>query len=301
MAGQIAHTRGVQSLARGQHGLVARRQLLALGYSRHAIAHRVARGRLFVVRPGVYAVGRREITREGELMAAVLSCEGSALSHVSAAEHYGILDRWYGPVHLSLPYPRSASGDGLRVHRRRGLRPEDRTEHDGIPVTSIVCTLVDLATMLSTPRLVRAINQADGLGLIDPQRLRRALDQTRRRGAGGLRKLLDRQTFRLTRSALEDMFLPLVARAGLAPPQTMQMVNGFEVDFYWPQLGLVVETDSLRHHRTAAQQQRDLLRDQAHAKAGLTPLRFSHSQIAFDTDYVVETLARVGRQVLQYA
>jgi very-short-patch-repair endonuclease len=76
------------------------------------------------------------------------------------------------------------------------------------------------------------------------------------------------------------------------------MLNGFEVDFYWPALGLVVETDSLRHHRTAAQQQRDLLRDQAHVKAELTPLRFSHAQIAFDEESVVEALARVARRLM---
>ncbi len=231
-------------------------------------------------------------------MAAVLSCEGSVLSHVSAGEHYGILDRWYGSMHLSLPYPRGGEGEGLKVHRRKGLRPEDVGEHDGIPVTSIVCTLIDLATMLSTQRLVRAINQADGLDLIDPERLRRALEGVRRAGAARLRKLLDRQTFRLTRSELEDTFLPLVARAGLPMPETMRLVNGFEVDFYWPDLGLVVETDGLRHHRTAAQQQRDLLRDQAHAVAETTWLRFSHAQIAFDQDYVVETLADVGRRLM---
>jgi very-short-patch-repair endonuclease len=271
---------------------------LALGYSRDAIDHRVRRGRLHVIRPGVYAVGRRELTRQGEFMAAVLSCEGAALSHASAGEHYGILDRWHGPIHLSLPYPRDGHGEGLKVHRRRGLRPEEIAERDGIPVTSIVCSLVDLATMLSTPRLVRAINQADGLDLIDPERLRRQLDEVRRPGAARLRKLLDRQTFRLTRSVLEDKFLPLVARAGLPVPETMQMLNGFEVDFYWPALGLVVETDSLRHHRTAAQQQRDLLRDQAHVKAELTPLRFSHAQIAFDEESVVEALARVARRLM---
>jgi very-short-patch-repair endonuclease len=34
--------------------------------------------------------------------------------------------------------------------------------------------------------------------------------------------------------------------AGLPLPLTKQMVNGFEVDFYWPDLGLVVETDGKR-------------------------------------------------------
>jgi very-short-patch-repair endonuclease len=71
------------------------------------------------------------------------------------------------------------------------------------------------------------------------------------------------------------------------------LVSGFRVDFYWPELGLVVETDGLRYHRTPAQQQRDQNRDQAHLASGLTPLRFSHHQIAYRPGHVVETLTRV--------
>ncbi len=48
-------------------------------------------------------------------------------------------------------------------------------------------------------------------------------------------------------------------------PLTGRRVNGFKVDFWWPELRLVVETDGLRYHRTAAQQTRDRLRDQAHS------------------------------------
>jgi very-short-patch-repair endonuclease len=61
---------------------------------------------------------------------------------------------------------------------------------------------------------------------------------------------------------------------------TQAWVSGYRVDFYWPDLGLVVETDGLRYHRTAAQQRRDRLRDQVHAVAGLTTLRFTAAQSA---------------------
>ena len=89
------------------------------------------------------------------------------------------------------------------------------------------------------------------------------------------------------------LFLPIARRAGLPVPETRVIVNGVEVDFYWPELGLVVETDSLRYHRTPAQQNRDRLRDQTHAAAGLIPLRFTHWQIAFDQEHVRKTLAGV--------
>lgn len=70
-------------------------------------------------------------------------------------------------------------------------------------------------------------------------------------------------------------------------------MNGFKVDFHWPDLGLVVETDSLRYHRTPAKQARDRLRDQVHTAAGLTPLRFTHAQVRYEPRHVVATLDAV--------
>jgi very-short-patch-repair endonuclease len=69
------------------------------------------------------------------------------------------------------------------------------------------------------------------------------------------------------------------------------------VDFYWPDLGLVVETDGLRYHRTPATQTRDLRRDQIHAAAGRTPLRFSHWQVAHEPRRVEQTLRDVARRL----
>ena len=68
------------------------------------------------------------------------------------------------------------------------------------------------------------------------------------------------------------------------------------MDFFWPGLGLVVETDGLRYHRTPAQQARDRLRDQAHARRGVTCLRFTHHQVRFDPEHVIETLAEVAEK-----
>jgi very-short-patch-repair endonuclease len=116
-------------------------------------------------------------------------------------------------------------------------------------------------------------------------------------GVPALRKLLDRLTFVLTDSELERYFLPIARRAGLSMPETGRWLNGFEVDFFWPELGLVVETDGLRYHRTPAEQARDRLRDQAHTAAGLTPLRFTHAQVRFEPDYVCMTLGLVAERL----
>jgi very-short-patch-repair endonuclease len=71
-------------------------------------------------------------------------------------------------------------------------------------------------------------------------------------------------------------------------------VNGFEVDFFWPDLGLVVETDGGAFHRTPAQQAADRRRDQTHTAAGLTPLRFTHGQVRYEPSYVGDTLTTVA-------
>jgi very-short-patch-repair endonuclease len=301
MGAQSLHSsvRGVWTLVREQHAVVTRRQLLELGYSSRAIKHRVAKGRLHPVGRGVYAVGTPHLTRYGRWMAAVLSCgPDAALSDESAAGLFEIRAYRGGAIEVSVPKHVSRRPPGVVVHRRARRGPWELTVHRGIPTTSPVCTLVDLATRLNRKQLEAAINEADKRELIDPESLRSALEKLARRpGVGVLRELLDRRTFRLTDSELERWFLPIVRRVGLPPPETGAEVNGFEVDFYWPDLDLVVETDGLRYHRTPAQQARDRLRDQAHLAAGTTPLRFTHEQVRFEPEHVERTLDLVGRRL----
>jgi very-short-patch-repair endonuclease len=158
--------------------------------------------------------------------------------------------------------------------------------------------LVDLAMRLPRDLLEAAVNEADKRDLAHPEALRMALGGLGRRpGVGILKGVLDRRTFTLTDSQLERRFLPLAWKAGLSHPQTGAWVNGFKVDFYRPQLGLVVETDGLRYHRTPAQQAQDRVRDQVHTAAGLTTLRFTHAQVAFDPGHVERTLRSVARRL----
>src|SRR3954451_14626305 len=134
------------SLARRQHDVIAREQLLALGFSSDAIKHRVLRGRLHPVHRGVYAVGRPQLSRLGEWMAAVLACgPGAALSHASAAALWEIRPDRRGPLHVSVPVATYPRRPGIAVHRRIALAESDLTRRHGIPVTTPLCTLVDLA------------------------------------------------------------------------------------------------------------------------------------------------------------
>jgi len=183
---------------------------------------------------------------------------------------------------------------GIAAHRPVHLDPADTTRRQGIPVTRPARTLVDMAPRLSERQLEAAVNRADKLDLIDPERLLRyagALPGSP--GAAALRALLDRQSFRLTDSALERLFLRLVRKAGMPVPDTQVRLNGYIVDFHWRGLGLVVETDGLRYHRTASTQTRDAQRDRAHAAAGLTTVRFTHHEVRHEPDKVAAELARV--------
>jgi predicted transcriptional regulator of viral defense system len=287
------------ALAGRQHGIVARRQLLELGFSAEAIEHRIAKGRLHPVRRGVYAVGWPEMTRKRRWMAAVLACgEGAALSHRSAGALWGIAREREDRIDVSVRRRCEHRRKGIRARSRPSLADEDIVVRDRLPVTTPARTLVDLATELDPTALERAVNEADKLDLVNPDELRAALASfAGEPGVKRLRSVIDRHTFLLSDSNLELLFRPIAAAAGLAPPLTKARVNGFEVDFFWPDIGLVVETDGLRYHRTAATQARDHLRDQTHTAAGLTTLRFTHRQVKFERQHVKHVLAATAQHL----
>jgi very-short-patch-repair endonuclease len=272
-------------LTRRQLGAATRGQLLELGMAPGMIRTRLESGRLHRLWPGTYAVGRPDLDRLGRLMAATLACGPDArLSHRSAAELWRIAPKAAGPIDVSV-----ASG----FRRLAGIRLHRRSDHGttrivkGIPVGDPVSVLVDLATCLSDDEVEDAVNEADRLDLIRTHHLRAALDEEPRRpGVGRLKKILDSQTFSRAQNALERRFLTIVRDVGLPAPATQRRLGPHRVDFFWPDVGFVVETDGLRHHRTAAEQAVDLGRDQAHARAGLRTLRFTHAQVFHRPDYV---------------
>jgi very-short-patch-repair endonuclease len=299
VVGGVVKGETVWALARRQHGVATRRQLLALGLSPRAIEHRVAKGRLFRLDRGVYAVGRRELNRQGWWLAAVLaSGTGAVLSHRSAAALWGFGREEEGLVELTA---RTTARLHPRIWIRRCARPklDDVVIRREIPVTTPIRTFIDLAAAYEDSSVLeRAISEADRLGVINPDTLRAALSDHRgQHGVPALRLLLDANTFRLTDSELERRFLRLVSEAGLPLPLTGHRLNGFLVDFYWPDLGLVVETDGIRYHRTPAQQARDRRRDQAHTAAGFTQLRFTHAQVTREQNHVRRVLTSTAERL----
>jgi very-short-patch-repair endonuclease len=267
-----------------QHGVVTRIQLLALGFSDEAIKHRLARGRLRPIYRGVYAVGQLELTQKGKWMAAILACGDAALSHDSAAAFWGLM-RPTEPIHVSA-LGRSRSRKGIALHRRSALNAMTR---DGIRVTTPAQTLIDVATSAD---IEQAIGAAILKRLVSLRALRTAATKAGRSGAA-LRQVIDRATFRVTQSELERAFLRLIAKAKLPLPETQQRFGTTRVDFYWPATGLVIEADGGRFHATAMQQTEDRRRDQAHLRAGRTPMRITHWQVFHEPAETIALLVDV--------
>lgn len=294
---RLRHARArVWDLARQQHGVVTRRQLQELGLRADAVKHRVANGRLHPLWRGVYAVGRPEISQKGRWMAAVLSCgPGALLGHSSAAVLWGVMRMAEG-LDVVVPEGTYRRPPGIRVHRRSGLGPEHRRTVAGIPVTDPVSTLVDVASHAPDWKLERAINEADRLDLVDLEFLRATVDLLPPRpGQARLRRLLGGEP--LTDTGLERRFLEIVRLAGVPVPETQVWVGGYRVDFYWPNLELIVETDGWRYHRTPAEQAKDHRRDQVHTAAGLTTVRFPEEQVRYEPQEVGRTLAAVVQRL----
>lgn len=159
-------------------------------------------------------------------------------------------------------------------------------------MTDIASTLVDLASCAPEWQVERGVNETDRLGLIDVETLRATVrDLPPRPGMACMRRLLGLDA--LTDTGLERKFLALVRAANLPEPKTQVWLNGYRVDFYWPRLGLVVETDGWRYHRTSGEQATDRRRDQAHLACGLTTVRIGEDQIRYEPDQVQRILAAV--------
>jgi very-short-patch-repair endonuclease len=286
-------------LARSQESVVAGRQLRELGFTRKAIEHRAASGRLHRIWHDIYAVGRPELTQRGWWIAALLACgPESALSGGSAMAYYGI-GKEERSIEVSVLFNLHPRCPGIVVHRRRGLEPRHIRFEGPIRVTNQVLTLVDFAASHARDDVEQAVNDADRLDVIDPERLRLLLDDYAGwPGARLLREVLDIRTFTMTDSELERRMRPIAKCVGLSKPLTQHWVNDFKVDFYWPDIGLVVETDGLRYHRTPAQQAKDRIRDQTHTAAGLTPLRFTRWQVRYDANHVEAILGAVAKRLL---
>jgi very-short-patch-repair endonuclease len=283
------------AFALAHHGIVAREQLTALGYSKHAIQTRTARGRLLRRHRGVYAVGHTKLSRRGHWLAAVLACGPDAvLSHRAAAALWELRGWSSGPIDVTAT--RRHNPAGVRCHKVRNLPPEQITIVDAIPVTTIDRTLLDLAEILSPQQLRSVLETAQRAAILNVRQLRTLM--ARSPGRHGLKPLADalatlQDEVPWTQSELERRFLELIRDAGLPAPSCNVVVDGETVDFYWPDHNLIVEIDGFRYHRTRQRFEDDRRRDTKHAIAGRRSVRFTHQRIAHDQKRLINDLGRL--------
>jgi very-short-patch-repair endonuclease len=297
--------RRIWALAERQHGVVSRRQLLAAGLTASAVKRRVARRRLIPLHPGVFAVGHRQLRREGHWLAAVLAVgDGAVLSHRQAAALHGIRPANTDRVDVSAP-GRHVARRGIRVHGRRALDPADVTVVAGIPATTLARTLVDLAWIVPRTQLLRALSEAEHVHRLDARALAEAAARARGRHGGGhaaLREVLREHRaagVELLRSELEARFLALVAAHELPRPRMNVPLGGYEVDALWPAERLVVELDGYAHHSDRLAFERDRAKGNALSAASYVVLRFTYAQVARRPSEVAATVAHMlrGRSV----
>ena len=287
------------ALASGQHGVVARRQLLSLGFSAQEIKGMLGNRRLLAIHRGVYAAGHLALSQKGRWMAAVLACgPGALLSHRSAAALRSLRPTAISYVEVLVPTERGNIA-GVRPYLCRRLLAQDRDEVDGIPCTSVALTLLNLGAVLPRRAVERACDETEVQELFDLAALDDVLERFRgARGTATLRAVRDDHPIGTTRTRheLEERALALFGRHGIPRPAvnvTVSTPSGipFEVVFLWRRERLVLETDGMRFHSTRRQIERDRRKEAELVRAGYRVVRMTWRQIEREPRTVARTLS----------
>ena len=271
------------TLADAQQGVVKRLQLVELGLHPRAIDRRIAAGRLHILHSGVYSVGDRCLPPLGRLTAAVYAAgRGAVASHRSAAVLHAL--RAYDGWPEVTARPGTRKHDDIRISRA-AIEPDEIMVIQGIPVTTVARTLLDLAAV-DAAGVQKAVRQAEFLGLFDLVEVSRLLERyPRRRGTARLRKMI--RAFAdsdvRTRSDMEDRFHALVLDENLPAPELNGTValgeSTIEADAVWREEKLIVELDGRQSHATRRAFEVDRERDRAAAVHGWLVIRITWRQL----------------------
>jgi very-short-patch-repair endonuclease len=259
------------------------------------VARAVESGLLTAHHRGVYTFGHRQLSPRGRAVAGlhVVGTDG-VLSDVTAGALASITP-WVDEVHVTVARRAPRSRPGLRIHSVAAWQPGDVRIVAGLPVTSPLRTLLDLAAGRPFAVFERALAEAQVLGLLKgPHGLEELRARSRGRpGAAAVAAALDGTGALPTRSRLERMLLRIVAAAGLPRPITNTRVHGFEVDAYWPDERVVVECDGFAPHGHRRAFERDRARDAQLAALGYVVVRFTARQLEREPMLVAARLAAV--------
>lgn len=244
-----------------------------MGVAGPSVSARVRAGRLHRLHRGVYAVGHTVLSPTADRLASVLSLGNFAVaSHVTAAAIWEIRFSSSSVHHVTVPGTARDRGR-IRVHRRT-LHLDDTAIRNGVVVTSLARTLIDLGDVAPAIQVRNAFVRAEQLRLIDMRAIDAALARTttdRRLGPRVLRELLRvyDPRWQETRSTLELAFLDFAQHYDLPEPEVNVWIdNRFIADFLWRDEKLIVETDGRAVHGTATARRDDARRDHSLARLG---------------------------------
>jgi very-short-patch-repair endonuclease len=284
-------------LAEKQYGVVARWQLMDAGVSEGAIERRVAAGRLHQVHSGIYAVGYRRLPREGWWMAAALSVGPAAvLSHQTAATLWRLRSYSNETLHVTAPH-KSTSTKHFRRHVSH-LPPDERTVVEGIPVTSVPRTILDLAATEPLDVVKALLREMEFRELRDRLSLWDLVERyPGRRGARKVRWVLEGvkdEPAGERKSPLEERFVPFLRRHHLPLPLFNDWVqagpNRFQVDCHWPDLRRIVELDGWQSHSTRTAFRQDRARDRRLEVAGYSVIHLTWNQLDDEPEAIAADL-----------
>jgi very-short-patch-repair endonuclease len=240
-----------------------------------------------------------KLSLHAQCLAAVLASGPDALlSHISAAWLWGLTKTSPLPASVTAPGYRKPRPP-LRLHEARLLTADDRALHEGIPVTSLPRTLLDLAATVRFEWLEKMVERSEDLELFDLRAIEELLDRTvGHHGHSRLREAIALyKPTSFTRSTLEKRFLELCLEAGLPQPRTNYVVHGFELDCYWPEFRFAVELDVFETHGTRAAFERDRKRQEDLLLVGIGMTRVPGPRLEREPE---EVMRRVGRLLRQW-
>lgn len=204
-------------------------------------------------------------------------------------------------MHVTTPIPRKRR-DLVRIHRSETLSDADWALEQGIPVTSVARTALDLAGVVRFRTLRRLVRRSEELEVFDLADFSSVLDRNRgHRGASPLKRALAiYEPPRLTRSELERELLALLERAGFPRPSTAFNVAGYELDIYWPELRFAVELDVFATHGGHESFEEDRRRDEDLKLAGVELTRVTGRRLEREPQQVVDRIRRLLEQRRQH-
>jgi hypothetical protein len=292
--------RALGALAQPQHGVFTTGQARSVGVSRQSLYTRVRSGELIREAPETYRFANVPRTWHTKVSAAVYTTgEKSAASHLTAAHLHDLMKR---PDRIEVVTTRTGRKRPFVVHQSLDLETSHITVVDGIPVTSIPRTIIDIGVPHGIGATARCLDEARRRELVDLVEVAALLHSVARRGRNGVgpaRRILEErlQWDQITDSQLEDRFLRVLQTSALPRPVGQHVVESDDgtfvarVDFAYPDHKIAIELDGAAYHSDPTTFRYDRQRQNRLVLNGWTVLRFTYWDVFAGGDWVADSVA----------